>query len=115
MKGINKGKRFNAQPLKRHKNLRRPVRLLDRWRRLNIARRNDVQAIVLVTPLWVILRPDVALMSCGELEGEQRDSQNDEQSGGICASLDGSRLMAAQRKPRSIADVVVLLSARIGD
>jgi len=49
---------------------------------MNITRRNDVQTIVLATPLWLILRTDVALIGCGELEGEQRMSQNDEQSEG---------------------------------
>jgi hypothetical protein len=44
------------------------------------ARYNNVRAIVLETPLWVILRTDVASIGCGELEVEQRDAQNDEQS-----------------------------------
>ena len=65
-----------------------------------IARRNDVQTIVLATPLWLILRTDVALIGCGELEGEQRDSQNDEQSEGSVRCLrGGSRLTNGCRGP----------------
>ena len=51
-------------------------------------------------PLWVILRTDVALIGCGELEGEQRDSQNDEQSEGSVRCLEGgSRLTMESRVP----------------
>jgi hypothetical protein len=72
-----------------------------------IARRNDVQAIVLATPLWLILRTDVALIGCGELEGEQRDSQNDEQSEGSVRCLrGGSRLTTV-----AVAPIVCLVSS----
>ena len=77
--------------------------------------RSDVQAIVLATPLWVILRTDVAfdgLRRTGRLnKGTPRMTNN---RGDLCVVVGGSRSMASQGGgPGLSAATVVLLSARI--